>query len=248
MEAGTASLLPERSAPVNGRPESNEALVEVPQDDAVQEHMLQEHVAQEDDDLCVECLVLRLQPTLNVDAADRAQAWCDWYRVVGETSVLAFIKTMNNTSEPDADILQDAMMTAYLSVERGAYTPCAGIPFTAYVKGIARNKIREARRRHRPLVPLEETVLGLYESVEQQPHMAMRSVPELVIERQEQHAELWTGIERLPPSRQRVLVGYLHGESTPQIAETLGISEELVRQHKSRGLRSLRQMVFFTAT
>lgn len=236
MEVGLANLLPERSALVDGRPESNEALVGgiQPVDAAaVNEFNM--------------AIVMRLLPRLNPDPADRAQAWCEWYGTVGEASVLAFIKTMNDTTEPDADILQDAMMTAYLSVERGAYTPCEGVPFTAYVKGIARNKMREARRRRKSLVPLEEAALGGHESVEQQPYLAYQTVPELVIERREQQAELWTGIAQLPESRQQVLEGYLRGDSTLQIAETLGMSEELVRQHKSRGLRTLRQMEFFAA-
>ncbi len=215
---------------MDGRPESNEALI-----------CAIESVAEND----VESVVKRLLPGSNPDPADRALAWCEWYARVGEGAVLAFIKTMNDSPEPDADILQDAMMTAYMSVERGAYKPCEGVPFTAYVKGIARNKIREARRRKKLVVSLEETVLGRHESVEQQPHLAYHAMPELVVERQERQSTLWTGISRLSESRQEVLQGYLRGDSTPEIAETLGISEELVRQHKSRGLRSLRQMDLF---
>jgi hypothetical protein len=92
-------------------------------------------------------LVERLLPHVNADPADRATAWAEWYATVGAPSVLAFVRVQNDTSAPDDDILQDAIVTAYEEVERGRYEPRAGIPFTAYVKGIARNKIREARRR-----------------------------------------------------------------------------------------------------
>jgi DNA-directed RNA polymerase specialized sigma24 family protein len=39
-----------------------------------------------------------------------------------------------------------------------------------------------------------------------------------------------------------VLEQYIQGASTQEIASRLAMSEELVRQHKSRGLRSLRQI------
>lgn len=190
----------------------------------------------------VDPLIARLLPSHNPNAGDRARAWEEWYAQVGEASVLAFIKTMNNSGEQDVDILQDAMMTAYSCVERGHYKPCGGIPFTAYVKGIARNKIREARRRRHPRY-IEETVLGLHESVESDPDKAAWCVPETVVERQEeQHALQW-GIGRLSHNRQQVLVHYLQGHSTPEIAAALHISEDLVRQHKSRSVRSLRRLL-----
>jgi RNA polymerase sigma factor (sigma-70 family) len=145
---------------------------------------------------------------------------------------MAFVRTQNNTPEPDADILQEAVITAYAEVERGRYEPRDGIPFAAYVKGIARNKIREARRRAQRLVPLDDA--ADYEDNGAQ--------PEVAAERQEQRDSLRTGLSHLPPDRRRVLEGYLSGHGTAEIARALGMSEESVRQHKSRGLRSLRQM------
>ena len=187
---------------VNARPESNKVLVE------------------------------RLLPSTNGDPSDRATAWGEWYGNGGGSSVMAFIRAQNNTPEPDADILQEAVITAYAEVERGRYEPRDGIPFAAYVKGIARNKIREARRRARRLVPLNDAA----EFEDDGTHL------EATVERQEQRDSLHTGLSRLTPDRRHVLEGYLKGHSTTEIAQILGMSEESVRQHKSRGLRSLRQM------
>lgn len=181
-----------------------------------------------------ETLVERLLPSLNPDPADRAQAWCEWYQCVGEASVMSFIRTMNDTAEPDMDILQDAMITAYQNVERGAYVPCPQVPFTAYVKGIARNKLREARRRMQPVVAWDESLHDFFESSEHR--------PELWVERQEQHHALRKGLAALSQHRRTVLEHILGGHSTAEIAEALGISEDAVRQHKSRGLRNLREM------
>jgi RNA polymerase sigma factor (sigma-70 family) len=150
---------------------------------------------------------------------------------------MAFIRVQNNTPELDADILQEAVITAYAEVERGRYEPRDGIPFAAYVKGIARNKIREARRRARRLVPLNDTA----EFEDGRPQL------EIVIEHHEQRDSLRTGLSKLTPHRRQVLEGYLKGHTTAEIAQTLGMSEESVRQHKCRGLRSLRRMDILAA-
>jgi RNA polymerase sigma factor (sigma-70 family) len=192
---------------VNARPESNKVLVE------------------------------RLLPSTNDDPSDRAIAWGEWYGNGGRSSVMAFIRAQNNTPEPDADILQEAVITAYAEVERGRYEPRDDIPFAAYVKGIARNKIREARRRARRLVPLSDAT----EFEDDGCHL------ETAVERHEQRDSLHTGLSKLTPGRRQVLEGYLKGHSTAEIAQTLGISKESVRQHKSRGLRSLRQMEVLAA-
>ena len=184
-------------------------------------------------------LVERLLPSKNDDPQDRAQAWSEWYVQMGEASVLAFVRAKNNTLEPDMDILQEAMATAYVEVERGRYQPRVGIPFAAYVKGIAYNKIREARRRSWRTVPLDDAPEHV---VSQPPYGPRVWRPEEVVERRERHASLWVGLSRLTPCRRRVLEGYLQGRSTAEIARVLGMSEASVRQHKSRGLRSLRQM------
>jgi RNA polymerase sigma factor (sigma-70 family) len=158
---------------------------------------------------------------------------------MGEASVLAFVRAKNNTLEPDMDILQEAMATAYVEVERGRYQPRVGVPLTAYVKGIAHNKIREARRRSWRFVPLDDAPEYI---VSQPPYGPSIGRPEEIVERREQHACLRIGLSRLTPCRRRVLEGYLQGRSTAEIARVLGMSEASVRQHKSRGLRSLRQM------
>ena len=186
-----------------------------------------------------ETLVNRLLPSSNSDPADRVTAWQEWYDRSGEMSVLGFIKVKNDTSEQDMDILQEAMLTAFVETERGNYRPRVGIPFAAYVKGIARTKIREVRRRTRRLISIEEMSPAQFET--DQPQL------EAVIERQERREALRLGLSKLSHYRRQVLEGYLRGDSTSEIAETLGMSEALVRQHKSRGLRSLREMDILSA-
>ena len=180
-----------------------------------------------------EALVMRLLPSANPDPSDRASAWAEWQASVGEESLSKFIRAKNDTQEPDEDILQDALLTAYQVVERGHYERRDGIPFTAYVKGIAWNKIREARRRewsraareHRDAIP--EEIAG----------------PELehTIQRREECRALVQGLSELPRRNRQVLECYLRGDSTAEIAAKMQMSEELVRQHKCRALRRLKQ-------
>lgn len=181
-----------------------------------------------------EALVKRFLPSTNPDRVDRAHAWAEWQLNIGEAAVLKFIRLHNNTGEADEDIFQEAMLTAYMEVERGRYQLRDGVPFTAYVKGIARNKIREARRRGRYWTGLDDLLPN--------PTGSLPRELEVSIEHREQYQALVHGLSRLPVQRRQVLERYMSGQTTPQIAGELAITEELVRQHKCRGLRALRQL------
>jgi len=176
-----------------------------------------------------EALVARLVPDTDGDPADRAVAWEEWYASSGVTAVLAFVRITNNTPEPDAEIVQEAIATAYVALERGQYKQRHGLLFTAYVKGIARKKIRETQRRTWRTVLLEETLPAAVESA---PRM------EKLVERREQLALVREAMTHLPEGRRQVLERCLLGQSTRDIADVLGLSEAAVRRHKSRGVRS----------
>jgi RNA polymerase sigma factor (sigma-70 family) len=182
-----------------------------------------------------EALERKLLPSISPNRADRARAWTEWQMSVGQVALLKFIRIHNTTNEPDEDILQEAMLTAYLEVERGRYEPREGVPFTAYVKGIARNKLREARRRGRVWLTLEDG------DAEVQAGVRFERPLENSVERREQNLTLRRGLMKLPGDKRQVLERYLLGESTDEIAASMAITEDLVRQHKCRGLRQLRQ-------
>ncbi len=184
-----------------------------------------------------EVLINRMLPGQNDDRQDRAQAWTEWQASTGEAVLARFVRAHNNTRETDDDIIQDALLTAYLGVERGHYQPRDSVPFVSYVIGIARNKIREAwrRERHRADLDEEREELGLPVTG------GWQRQPEHAIERREQRSLLQNGLSRLPVARRKVLEYYLSGASTGEIANRMEISEALVRQHKCRGLRTLQQ-------
>jgi RNA polymerase sigma factor (sigma-70 family) len=184
-----------------------------------------------------EALIHRMLPSTNSDRADRARAWTEWQHGIGEAALLKFIRWVNNTGEPDEDILQETMLAAFQEVERGRYERRSGIPFTAYVKGIARNKIRALSRRTRLL---ERRWANLDEPGWLVEDGANRQL-ETSIERRELVDRLRLGLLDLPEQRRQVLERFLFGETTAEIAAGLAISEALVRQHKCRGLRALRR-------
>jgi RNA polymerase sigma factor (sigma-70 family) len=181
-------------------------------------------------------LIQRLLPSTNPDPHDRARAWADWHASPGPETVRKFIRASNNTLEADDDLLQDTLVTAYVEVERGRYAPRCNVPFTAYVKGIARNKIREARRRHRPCDDVNDDLLPLPAGV------SPRQL-ETWFERHEQYQALQHGLRQLPAARRQILESYLNGKSLAEIAVDLQMNEALVRQHKHRGLRRLQQLI-----
>lgn len=184
-----------------------------------------------------ELLIKRLLPASNPCERDRAHAWEDWQQAGGAMALQRFIRMQNNTVEADDDIFQEAVATAYQEVERGRYQPQSGVPFTAYVKGIARNKIREARRRTQRwgAVPLETVEFSLADAPFKQ--------PETAYERRQERAFFYQGLSALPAGRKQVLERVVRGEGTAEIAAAMQISEDLVRQHKSRGLRSLKEQL-----
>jgi RNA polymerase sigma factor (sigma-70 family) len=173
--------------------------------------------------------VRRLLPSENPDEDDRAQAWQACWDDIGD-AVLKYIRYKNRTSTEDTDILADSMAIAYVEVERGRYQNRSGVPFSAYVKGIARNMILEAMRRDRRSVPLDD----LYDGHDQHDL-------EAVIERSEQREALHRHMLELSPRRRQVLLLYGEGHDTSQIASNLGIREDLVRQEKSRGIQQLKR-------
>lgn len=183
-----------------------------------------------------EVLIKRMIPGSNPDRQDRLGAWAEWQASIGGMVLQRYVRARNSTRETDDDIIQDALLTAYLGVENGRYQPQDGVPFVAYVIGIARNKIREARRKDRHQFQLDE------DCDEYEPRvMTLHRQPEHDLERSEQRDLLKNGLSRLPAARRTVLEYYLSGASTDEIAQRLTMSEALVRQHKCRGLRALQR-------
>jgi RNA polymerase sigma factor (sigma-70 family) len=173
-------------------------------------------------------VVKRLLPSSNPDREDRAYAWNQWIGSGGAEPVRKFIRWSNGTDMDDDEILQDALITAYIKVERGEYQP-RDVPFTAYVKKIARYKILEASRRNAGQLPLDDAV-----------EIPEDHNPTENVDFWREYEVLHSALAELPPRRSKVNMLYENGYSTAEIAAQLAIKEELVRKEKSLGMRQLK--------
>ncbi len=180
----------------------------------------------------IHALVQRMLPVRNDDPADRVRAWNEWLSLGGSDPVLKFIRWSNGTTTDDEEILQEALILGYLKVERGEYQD-RNLPFTAFLKKIAWYKIMEASRKHTGQVPLDDFYEVLAEDNEDHEYA----------EHWKEHEALHRALTQLPPRRARVMLMYEDGYTTAEIAQQLGIKEELVRKEKSLGLRQLRDAI-----
>jgi RNA polymerase sigma factor (sigma-70 family) len=197
-----------------------------------------------------EALVQRLLPQKNSDSSDREAGWNEWCGSLSGVRVRRRIRQLKRNNEPVFetvdDLFQDAILSAYVAVESGRYEYQAG-KFTAYVKRIALYKFLEALRRATSDVYVEPG--DGWERIENrfQPRDGeLKRPPEIAFERRQEHETLQGYLRMLHPRRAEVLAFHFEGCTTREIAMDLGISEELVRQDKRRGLESLRQMGILT--
>ncbi len=186
--------------------------------------------------MSLQLLVQRLLPSVNPDRSDRSRAWNEWISSGAYEPVLKFIRWSNGTNTEDEEILQETLIIAFVKVERGQYQD-RNIPFTAFLKKIAWYKIMEASRKETGLVPLDD----FYEIIAEDHQEHER------VEFWKENESLQTALGHLPPRRSRIMLLYENGYSTSEIAEHLGIREDLVRKEKSLGLRQLRSDPAFAA-
>jgi len=105
--------------------------------------------------------------------------------------------------------------------------------------GIARNVVHNSQRRDR-LEPatVAEPIESAADAAAQQPLATEQAIS------QEEEAILWRSIERIPLSyREPMVLFYRENQSVTTVAESLGLSEDVVRQRLSRGRRLLHEQV-----
>ncbi len=166
-------------------------------------------------------------------AAGDAEAFAVFYRRhVGE--VLGFLVRRTRSGELAADLAGETFATALLGCRR--YRP-GGAPALAWLLGIAQNKLRESARRGR-----------VDQRARQRLGIAPLSLDDEDLARVEELAgagELALALlERLPKAqRDAVRSRVLQERGYEELAAELGCSEQVVRQHVSRGLRRLRTLI-----
>jgi RNA polymerase sigma-70 factor (ECF subfamily) len=148
--------------------------------------------------------------------------------------VLAFLVRRVASEEAAADLAGETFAAALIVC--GRYRP-AETPASAWLLGIARNKLRESARRGRietearqrlgvPAIAFEDEDLSRVQELASAGQSALAMLKQLPAAQRD-------------AIRSRVLdeLGY------EQLANELGHSQQVVRQHVSRGLRRLRTMI-----
>jgi RNA polymerase sigma-70 factor (ECF subfamily) len=111
-----------------------------------------------------------------------------------------------------------------------------GAPFSAWLYRIAHNLVANWHRdqSRRKFVPLEEMQLS----------PQRRDGPDQMTEQKEEKDELITVIQRLPPTRQQLLIlKFVEGMSNAEIGKVMGRSEGAIKSLYHRTLLSLREML-----
>lgn len=175
-------------------------------------------------------LTLRLLPQFNPNEHDRRIAWAELLNADLMQQLRNFIQYRNHTPVADDDILQDTLLLAWIKVEQGEYTPRQS-PFVAYLKAIARFKIKEAARQR------YHADIDIYAEALPDPR-AETSGPDLLIADEVLRAAL----DELPARRRDVLLlSELYDYSGDEIATHFHIRADLVRKDKSLALQQLRR-------
>jgi RNA polymerase sigma factor (sigma-70 family) len=145
--------------------------------------------------------------------------------------VLAFLAVRVGSEEVATDLAGETFAGALLSCER--YRP-GEAPALAWLLGIARNKLRESARRGRVEIEARQR-LGM-------PPIAFDDEDLLRVQELVGLGETALGLlEQLPAAQQDAVRARVVDElDYKQLALKLGHSEQVVRQHVSRGLRRLR--------
>lgn len=148
--------------------------------------------------------------------------------------VLGFLARRTGSYELAADLAGETFAAALLACRR--YRP-GGAPAVAWLLGIAQNKLRESVRRGRvdqrarerlgmPVLLLDDDDLARVEDLAGEGELALSL------------------LERLPaPQREAVRARVLADRGYRELAVELGCSEQVVRQHVSRGLKRLRALM-----
>jgi RNA polymerase sigma factor (sigma-70 family) len=162
-----------------------------------------------------------------------ADAFAEFYRRhVGE--VLGFLVRRAGSYELAADLAGETFAGALLGCRRYR---AGGPPALAWLLGIARNKLRESGRRGRVDQRARER-LGM-------PQLALDDEDLVRVEALASEGELALSLlERLPAAqREAVRARVLEDRGYGELAGELGCSEQVVRQHVSRGLKRLRALI-----
>ena len=162
-------------------------------------------------------------------------------------AVAAVFLNQETPREQARDLTQAVLGRVFEKVEEYRFEA----PFSAWVRRIAVNHLRNTRRdertRRRRLQeePLEILADPADAAPSPLPHPALRQEPEAeaAAERSELRRALAAALGELPPGKRRCLLLFAQGFTYQEIADLLGVKLNTVRSQISNGYRRLRSLL-----
>ena len=137
-------------------------------------------------------------------------------------------RALGNVAEAQ-DLTQEVFLRALRSLDRYRVT---GVPFSAYLATIARNRLRDGWRGHRPALVQLDHAAGL---------PAAGGAPETAAILADERQRLHDALADLPTDYQAVIrLRVLDGLSSAETGRIMGRSPDAVRQLQRRALAALR--------
>jgi RNA polymerase sigma-70 factor (ECF subfamily) len=140
------------------------------------------------------------------------------------------------TSDPDvaADLTAQIFTRALEALPRFTIRDGTGGTFRSWLFAIAHNAVIDARRRHRPVVPLDDSHDRLADNE--------RGPEDRAVLRDELH-RLIAVLDRIPDSQRQIIELRLAGLTATEIATALGMSRPAVKAAQTRAYARLRALL-----
>lgn len=170
-------------------------------------------------------------------AAMNPHALDDWFArevLPLEQALMQFLHHNWRNKSEIADLRQDVYVRVYEAAQKQI-----PVPARPFVFAVARNLLVDRHRRAQ-VVPIEAVAdidtLGL----------AMDAPgPERSVAARDELRRLQSALETLPPRcREAFVLGRIEGLSRSEIAARMGVSEDTVTEHLTKGMRALAAMLF----
>lgn len=146
-----------------------------------------------------------------------------------------------------SDVVQDALIEAHRRLAQYLQSP--NMPFSLWLRHIARDRLIDAHRRHRvaarrsldreqPIAAPSDAGRSGFDLLPQAVDREL--TPAAAASRAEQEARFWAAIERMPePDREVLLLRHFDQLSNSEVAEELGLSEPAAGMRYVRAMRKL---------
>lgn len=153
--------------------------------------------------------------------------------------VYPFIYRMVQQRQVAEDLTSDTFLRVLDKIERFTWQ---GRDPGAWIMTIARNIVYDHQKKASTRREVRTPDFSL--EADRQPAGSIASDPAAIVVDQEINRELYTALGKLTgPQREVVILRFLHGLSTHQVAALMGENQQVIKARQYRGIRTLKQLL-----